>query len=70
VAWLEGLSLQAGERLLLGYVAGPAGSLADLKVYGMSASGVDDNREVRLDAPGTGGTGADSSNGPGGEWDN
>jgi hypothetical protein len=55
VAWLEGVSVRAGERLLLGYVAGPAGASANLKVYGISASGLDDNREVRLDAPATGG---------------
>jgi hypothetical protein len=54
VAWLEGLSIRAGARLLLGYVAGPAGALANLKAYGISASGLDDNREVRLDAPGAG----------------
>jgi hypothetical protein len=51
VAWLDGVSVRAGERLLLGYVAGPAGALANLKLYGISASGPDDNREVRLDAP-------------------
>ncbi len=51
VAWLNGVSVPAGGRLLLGYVAGPAVVLANLKVYGVSASGLDDNREVRLDAP-------------------
>jgi hypothetical protein len=50
-AWLDGVSVPAGGRLLLGYVAGPAVVLANLKVYGVSASGLDDNREVRLDAP-------------------
>jgi hypothetical protein len=50
VAWLNGLSVRAGERLLLGYVEAPAGALANLKVYGVSASRLDDNREVRLDA--------------------
>jgi hypothetical protein len=50
VAWLEGVSVRAGERLLLGYVVGPTGASANLKVYGVSASGLDDNREVRLDA--------------------
>jgi hypothetical protein len=66
-AWLEGLSVRAGERLLLGYVVGPAGALANLKVYGMSASGLDDNREVRLEASSTGGPGVNPSNGPGGK---
>jgi uncharacterized repeat protein (TIGR01451 family) len=50
-AWLDGVSVPAGRRLLLGYVTGPAGALVNLKVYGVSASGLDDNREVRLDAP-------------------
>ena len=50
-AWLDGMTVRAGERLLLGYVAGPAGALTNLKVYGASASGLDDNREVRLNAP-------------------
>jgi uncharacterized repeat protein (TIGR01451 family) len=50
-AWLNGLSVPAGQRLLLGYVEGPAGALANLKMYGVSASGLDDNREVLLDAP-------------------
>jgi hypothetical protein len=47
-AWLNGVSLPAGQRLLLGYVTGPAGALANLKIYGASASVLDDNREVRL----------------------
>jgi hypothetical protein len=51
-AWLNGVSVQAGGRLLLGYVAGPAVASANLKVYGASAGGLDDNREVRLDAHG------------------
>jgi hypothetical protein len=55
VAWLGGVSVRAGERLLLGYVAAPAGASSNLRVYGISASGLDDNREVRLDAPATGG---------------
>jgi hypothetical protein len=48
-AWLGGVSVRAGEQLLLGYVAGPAGVLGNLEAYGFSASGVDDNREVRLE---------------------
>ena len=50
-AWLGGLNIQEGNRLLLGYVAGPAGALSNLKVFGVSASGVNDNREVRLALP-------------------
>ena len=53
-AWLNGVSVAAGERVLLGYVSGPAGFAAKLKVYGLSASGLDDGREVRLDAPSNG----------------
>jgi hypothetical protein len=37
VAWLEGISLQPGERLLLGYVAGIAGATANLEVHSISA---------------------------------
>jgi hypothetical protein len=57
VAWLNGVSLEAGGQLLLGYVTGPAGFSAKLKVYGVSASGLVDNSEVRLDAPGEAGMG-------------
>jgi hypothetical protein len=31
-AWLEGVSVRAGERLLLGYVTGPVGMWANLRV--------------------------------------
>ena len=51
LAWLEGLSLQAGEQRLLGYVNGPSGSFANVRVYGLSASRLSDNSDVRLDAP-------------------
>jgi uncharacterized repeat protein (TIGR01451 family) len=54
-AWLDGVSVRAGERLLLGFVEGPTGVSANLRVYGASASGVGDNREVRLDTPGKAG---------------
>jgi hypothetical protein len=54
-AWLGGVSVQAGNRLLLGYVAGPAGAVANLQVYGLSASGLDDNGRVLLAAPSTAG---------------
>jgi hypothetical protein len=50
VAWLEGVSVRAGEQLLLGYVTGPTGASANLKMYGTSASGLDDNSEVRINA--------------------
>jgi hypothetical protein len=53
-AWLNGVSVGAGERLLLGYVTGPAGTLGNLEVYRVSASGLEDNREVRLGIATTG----------------
>jgi hypothetical protein len=48
--WANGVSVRAGERLLLGYVEGPAGALANLKVYGVSASGL--ARRQSRSAPG------------------
>jgi hypothetical protein len=48
VAWLNGVSVPAGQRLLLGYVTGSAGALANLSVYGVSASDLDDSREVGI----------------------
>jgi hypothetical protein len=51
-AWVGGLDVRAGQQLLLGYVVGPAGSAANLKVYGVSASGLNDFREVGLDVSG------------------
>jgi hypothetical protein len=51
-AWLDGVSVPAGGRLLLGYVEGPRGVSANLQVYGASASGVGDYREVRISVPG------------------
>ena len=52
VAWLDGVSIRAGGRLLLGYVTGPTGFSANLKVFGSSASGLNDNQEVGLEVPG------------------
>jgi hypothetical protein len=51
VAWLDGVNVRAGERLLLGYVTRPAGGSPDLTVYGLSAVALDGDREVRLNAP-------------------
>jgi hypothetical protein len=39
VAWLEGVSVRAGGRLLLGYVVGPAGAAAKLKVMACRLAG-------------------------------
>ncbi len=51
-AWLQGLDVTAGQQFLLGYVTGPSGFAANLKVFGASASGLDDFREVGLDVSG------------------
>jgi hypothetical protein len=51
-AWLEGLNVNAGQRLLLGYIVGPSGSAENLKVFGVSASGLTDNRLVGLNVSG------------------
>jgi hypothetical protein len=50
VAWLDGVSVRAGEKALLGYVVAPAGVAGKLRIFGVSASGLDDNREIPLDA--------------------
>jgi hypothetical protein len=49
-AWFSGISVPAGGRVLLGYLTGPVGTLGTVQMYGVSASGLDDNREVRLEA--------------------
>jgi Cohesin domain len=51
-AWLEGLNVRAGQRLLLGYIVGPSGSAANLKVFGVSAGGLNDRSEVGLEVSG------------------
>jgi len=55
LAWLQGVTVRAGERFLLGYVAGPPGWSAKLKVFGVSAGGLNDNQEVGLDVSGAAG---------------
>jgi hypothetical protein len=52
LAWLEGLNVPAGQRLLLGYITGPTGYAANLKVFGVSAGGLNDGHEVGLDISG------------------
>jgi hypothetical protein len=52
VAWTEGLSVQSGHRILLGYVVGPAGVSGRLAVYGLSASSLEDNREIPINTSG------------------
>ena len=53
LAWMDGVTVRAGERLLLGYVAGPRGVVANLTAFGLSASSLDDSSEVRLNGPDT-----------------
>ena len=50
LAWLDGVSLRGGGRLLLGHVLGPAGTLAHLQVYGVSVGGSDGDRDALLDS--------------------
>jgi hypothetical protein len=52
LAWLQGLNVPAGRSLLLGYVTGPVGYAANLKVFGVSAAGLNEGREVGLDISG------------------
>jgi hypothetical protein len=51
VAWLDGISAQAGVRTLLGYLELPVGASSGLQVYGLSAVRLDDNQLVHLDTP-------------------
>lgn len=49
VAWLDGLRLGAGERVLLGWVRGPAVAAGGaLRVYGAVADRADGGQPVRL----------------------
>ena len=48
VAWLNGISLPAGQLRLLGYVVAPVGAAGNLSLYGASASRLDDGRVVAL----------------------
>jgi hypothetical protein len=49
VAWLRGVSVRAGGRLLLGHVARAVGGSAALRVYGISAVALEDGREVAME---------------------
>jgi len=51
-AWFGGLDVIAGQRPLLGYVVGPSGFASNLKVFGMSAAGLNDHELVGLDVSG------------------
>ncbi len=50
LAWTDGLSVRAGETLLLGYVEGPTGFSSGVKAFGASACGVDNGQDVLVDA--------------------
>jgi hypothetical protein len=51
-AWLGGMDVRAGQRVLLGYVIAPAGAASNLKVFGSSAAGLNDHEVVGLDVSG------------------
>jgi hypothetical protein len=50
-AWMQGVNASMGESLLLGYVAGPAGALANVRVFGASAASLDESRKLTLAVP-------------------
>jgi len=52
LGWLDGLNVRAGERILLGYVTGPAGYAANLRVFGVSAASLNDGSELGVDVSG------------------
>jgi len=49
VAFLQGMDARAGNRTLLGYIVGPAGSGANLKVFGTQATGLNDFEVFGID---------------------
>jgi hypothetical protein len=51
-AWLGGMDVRAGQRVLLGYVIAPAGAASNLKVFVSSAAGLNDHEVVGLDVSG------------------
>jgi len=53
VAWLSGLNVRAGQRFLLGYLEAPGKTAPDFSLYGLSASDLESNTEVRLAVQGT-----------------
>lgn len=52
VAFLAGLDASGGTRTLLGYIVGPAGSGANMKVLGTSATGLNDSQVFAVDFSG------------------
>jgi len=53
VAFLAGFDARGGDRTLLGYIVGPAGSGANMKVFGTSATGLNDFQVFGVDFSGT-----------------
>jgi len=53
--WQGGIGVAAGQRLLLGYVDGPASALPNVRIFGASASTRGDNRALRLEVSPTAG---------------
>jgi hypothetical protein len=52
VAFLSGFDAHGGDRTLLGYVVGPAGSGANLKVFGVSGAGLNNLEVFGIDSVG------------------
>jgi len=49
VAFLAGLDARGGDHILLGYIVGPAGSGANMKIFGTSATGLNDSQVFGVD---------------------
>lgn len=52
VAFLAGLDARGGDNILLGYVVGPAGSAANVRVFGTSAAGLNDHQDFEVNFAG------------------
>ena len=48
----SGFDMRSRDRVLLGYVAGPAGSSANLKIFGVSAATMNDMQLFGVDVAG------------------
>jgi hypothetical protein len=52
VAFLAGFDARGGDRILLGYIVGPSGSGARMKIFGTSATGLSDGQTFSVDFAG------------------
>jgi hypothetical protein len=52
VMFASGFDVRGGDRVLLGYVAGPAGSAANLKIFGVSAATMNDMKVFGVETSG------------------